>query len=94
MKRRDFIIRASLGSLVFPIISPRGEKVTQASPRHIEVEKPEGKVVIESNVNLIIKETEKSRVFNMVPGAEAIPIIAWFPQGKSGDVVLNIHVKD
>ena len=81
-------------AMVFPIISPRGEKVTQVSPRHIEVEKPEGKVVIESNVNLNIKETEKSRVFNMVPGAEAIPIIAWFPQGKSGDVVLSIHVKD
>jgi hypothetical protein len=49
----------------FPVISPTGEKVTQVSPTVIEVEKPGGKVVIKSSVNLTIKETVKSQVLKI-----------------------------
>lgn len=77
--------------LVLPLISPTGEKVKVISPNKIEVEKPEGTVVIESNVKLSIKETEKSRVFNMVPGAEAIPIKAYLTQEVS-ELVCTIRV--
>ena len=69
---------SSPSAFVLPLVSPTGEKVTQVSPTVIEVEKQEGKVVIESNVALMIKETGKDRVFNMVPGTEAIPILAYF----------------
>jgi hypothetical protein len=50
-------------------------------------------VVIESNVPLTIKETKKERVFNMVPGLEAIPIIATIPQKPGTPVVCTISVK-
>ncbi len=82
---------SSPSALVLPVISPTGEKVTQVSPTVIEVEKPEGKLVVESNVPLTIKDTEKDRVFNMVPGAEAIPILAYFTPEIS-EVICTIKV--
>lgn len=49
-------------------MSPSGEKVTQVSDRRIEIKKPGGTVVVESTVPLKIKQSEKGRIFNMVPG--------------------------
>jgi hypothetical protein len=60
--------------LVVPIVSPSHEKVTQVSPTRIEIDKKLGIVVIESNAPMRIKKTERSRVFNMVPGVEAVPV--------------------
>lgn len=62
-------------ALVVPIISPSGEEVRRISETRIEIEKPDGIVVIESNAAMTIKASEKGRVFNMVPGAEAVPIV-------------------
>ena len=67
-------------TLVIPIVSATGEKVVQLSENHIEIHKKEGVVVVEANVPLAIKKTKKERVFNMVPGVEAVPIIACFPE--------------
>ncbi|WP_066630693.1 hypothetical protein [Labilibacter marinus] len=78
-------------AMVLPLLSPSGEKLTQVSPQLIEVQKQEGKVVLESNVPLIIKKTDKGRVFNMVPGAEAVPIIAYFTKEVS-EVICTIRV--
>lgn len=61
-------------SLMLPLISPRNEKVTQVSDRSIEVHKEKAKVVITSNAPITITKTEKERVFNMVPGMQAIPV--------------------
>jgi hypothetical protein len=66
---------AKPATLVIPVLSPSGEKVTQVSETRIEIVKANGTVVIESNVSLSIKETDKGRVFNMVPGAEAVPVV-------------------
>ncbi|TWU28670.1 hypothetical protein [Bythopirellula polymerisocia] len=66
--------------LVVPIISPTGEKVRQVSENRVEIEKPGGTVVVEASVPLSIKESKKGRIFNMVPGAEAVPIIAHLPK--------------
>ncbi|GAB3663117.1 hypothetical protein GCM10028791_38470 [Echinicola sediminis] len=65
-------------SLVLPIVSPRGETVMKPSDKEISIRKPEGTVKICSNVTLKIKEMAKSRTFNMVPGVEAVPVIAHF----------------
>jgi hypothetical protein len=62
-------------SLIVPIISPSGEQVMQESADKICVAKPGGTVCVESNAPLSIMETEKGRVFNMVPGMEAVPVI-------------------
>jgi hypothetical protein len=67
---------SNLASLVVPIISPSGETVRQVSANRIEIDKPSGTVVVACNVPLTIRQTEKGRVFNMVPGMEAVPIFA------------------
>ena len=74
---------------VLPIVSPTGEKVTQISENEVTIEKPEGSVKISSNTALKIKETPKERLFNMVPGVEAVPIIAPL---KKEQVILTIEI--
>ncbi len=78
--------------VVIPIISPTGEKVRQISDTLIEIDKPGGTVVIESTSALVIKQTEKGRVFNMVPGAEAIPISAKLHQDADVQFSCTISV--
>ena len=80
-------------ALVLPIVSPSGEKVRQVSPQRIEIEKEGGRVVVVANVPLNIKETPRSRVFNMVPGAEAVPVVAEFPGTQSEEIVCKIRVE-
>ncbi|MCF7954362.1 MAG: hypothetical protein K9M75_01035 [Phycisphaerae bacterium] len=61
-------------SLVVPIISPSGEKVDRVSENRIEIQKPDGKVAVQSNCPLRIQDTGRDRIFNMVPGFEAVSI--------------------
>ncbi|NNJ85672.1 MAG: hypothetical protein HKP20_00745 [Akkermansiaceae bacterium] len=91
-KTSDGTISPSNVNLVLPVISPTGEKVHQVSNTRIEITKPEGTVVIESTVPLNIKNTKKGRAFNMVPGCEAVPIIASLPITASMKAVCTISV--
>ncbi len=68
-------VKEYTAALVLPIISPSGEEVRRVSETRIEIVKPQGTVVVESDAPMTIKATEKGRVFNMVPGAEAVPIV-------------------
>ncbi|MGB7329059.1 MAG: hypothetical protein WBD31_29530 [Rubripirellula sp.] len=79
-------------TLVVPIASPSGEEVRQVSDFRIEIDKPEGTVVVESNVPLKIREDANMRVFNMVPGMEAVPIIAEFPVADTTEISCEIFV--
>ncbi len=79
--------------LVLPLISPTGEAFTQTSPNSIEVEKPRAVVRVEANVPLQIKEMEKERIFNMVPGMEVLPIMMDLPEDPSEVLECNIRVK-
>lgn len=79
-------------TLVLPVVSPTGEKVTQVSETRIEIIKPEGTVVVESNAAMTIKQTPKGRVFNMVPGAEAVPIMVALPTDAGAEVKCTISV--
>lgn len=65
-------------ALVLPIISRTGEKITWISDHQIQIQKEECKIWIESNAPMIIKETKRDRIFNMVPGFEAVPLVAGF----------------
>ena len=78
-------------AFVLPIISSTGEKVTQPNPNEITIQKSEGLVRITASVALKIKETPKERIFNMVPGAEAVPILAYF-EHKSQELKIQIKV--
>jgi hypothetical protein len=91
-KCADGAISKAGASLVIPVISPSGEKVTQVSETRIEITKPAGKVILEANVPLSIKETKKDRIFNQVPGCEAVPIFVKLPftPGMEATVVISI----
>jgi hypothetical protein len=75
--------------LVLPLISPSGEPIIQNDPKKIEIIKPGGSLVLTSNVPLGIKDTEKSRIFNMVPGVEALPVRAR-PQKGVREIVCTV----
>ncbi|WP_337337023.1 hypothetical protein [Microbacterium marmarense] len=63
--------------LILPIVSRSDEIVRHVTPQRIEVTKPTGVLVIEATTSLRIAETgtESDRVFNLVPGFEALPIV-------------------
>ena len=69
-------------AFVLPVISPSGEEVARLSPREISIRKPGGRVLVRSSAPIAIKEMPRSRTFNMVPGLEAVPLIASFPEGE------------
>jgi hypothetical protein len=91
-KSSDGSICQAGAALVLPVISPSGEPVRQVSARRIEISKPAGTVVIEATVPLTIKPTEKGRVFNMVPGCEAVPIIVQLPKVEGMKAVCMVSV--
>jgi hypothetical protein len=68
-------------TLVLPLISPTGEKIVKISDTKIEIHKPVGIIVLESNAPIQIKDMEKERIFNQVPGMEVIPLLIKFPIG-------------
>jgi hypothetical protein len=79
-------------ALVLPVASVNSEKVVQPSANKIEIHKPGGTVVLESNVPLWIKPTEKGRVFNLVPGVEAVPVFAKFNTEEQKEISVIIRV--
>lgn len=79
-------------AFMIPLISPTGEEVSQEKPNEIAIQKPEGLVRITANVPLQIKDMPRSRTFNMVPGAEAVPILAFFTKDQP-QVDLRIEVE-
>jgi hypothetical protein len=89
---KDGAISKSPSALVVPIISPTGEEARQPRDNRIEVVKPGGTVVVESNVPLSIRESEKGRIFNMVPGMECVPIIAPLPREAGMKAACTITV--
>ncbi|MGB6221936.1 hypothetical protein [Haloferula sp.] len=93
-KRSEKAAGMSDASLVLPVISPSGEAVRQVSESRIEITKPGGTLVIEANVPLSIQKTKKGRSFNMVPGCEAVPIIAHMAKDSEMDTVCTLSVKN
>lgn len=68
---------------VLPVISPTGEKVAREDSGRYIIHKPGGKVVVGSNVPMALPEFDRERVFNHVPGFEAVPLVAnWNPESS------------
>lgn len=61
--------------LVLPLVSPSTDEVRRIDERTIHVVKPDGVVVIDADVPIQIAETKRERVFNMVPGVQALPLL-------------------
>jgi hypothetical protein len=77
--------------LVLPIACQSDEKVTQLDAKSIQIKKKNGTLLIKSNVPLEIMKTTKSRVFNLVPGIEAVPVSAHFGE-SAHEIICTISV--
>ena len=88
----DGAVSETATSLVLPIVSRSGEPVKQVSDKRIEIKRPGGTVVVESTVPLKIKGNANERIFNMVPGMEALPIIVQLPKtaGMKAECTLSV----
>jgi hypothetical protein len=73
---------------IVPLISLSTEKVSKISKRHWKIQKDNAVVVITASDDIIMLPTTGGRVFNFVPGLEAIPTAF-----KGNDVTLAITVK-
>ncbi|MDU0352605.1 hypothetical protein RS130_00575 [Paraglaciecola aquimarina] len=62
--------------LTLPIVATSNERVVQLSERKIAIIKDKCSILIEGNIPISRRETKQKRVFNMVPGVEAIIIDA------------------
>ncbi len=80
-------------NLILPIISPSGEIVTQDQSSRIQIQKPNGTVVVEAGSSLEIIQTAKGRGFNMVPGMEALPIRLKLSETPFDETVCSITVE-
>jgi hypothetical protein len=58
--------------LIVPVISPNNEVVIRESANKVQITKPKSKVNIETNSPLVIINSENERIFNFIPGMEAI----------------------
>jgi hypothetical protein len=78
--KNDFTIKVNHDSdkenikFIAPIISANNEELLHVSDKIIHIIKPKIKVKIETSRPIHIIETEKGRIFNFIPGMEAIPI--------------------
>lgn len=77
-------------TFILPIVSPTGEKVTQVSEHEVTIEKPDGTVKITSSAAIKIKDTPKGRLFNMVPGVEAVPLIMSFEDKNQVKITIEV----
>ena len=80
-------------TLVLPLISKNDEHIQRISENRIMVQKSGGKVIIEANVPMNLTLPGDQRIFNMVPGVEAAPVIAEFKQNKMDLIEIKIYVE-
>jgi hypothetical protein len=80
-------------SLALPMFSANNDRVRRESERCCSIEKPGGKVVVEADAPITISPTfSKGRVFNLVPGFEAIPFsVALGAQDTQAEVRLWVE---
>lgn len=76
-----------------PVISHNREEVARPSNRCIRVTKLAGRVEITSNKLLTIVGDKDNRIFNLVPGFEAIPITFQFQPDQKDPlkVIIKVH---
>ncbi len=77
-------------SFILPIISTSSEQALQVNEKEIRISKGKETLVIKANVPLKVKGNLQSRIFNMVPGVEALPIIASFNQTNRIEIEMSM----
>ncbi|RKR79946.1 hypothetical protein BDD43_0032 [Mucilaginibacter gracilis] len=72
---------------MLPVISASGEKLTRVSDRELRIEKAGAVLRLVANVPFDIEPSRNGRVFNFVPGLEAVPLSF---RGKKIEVLITI----
>jgi hypothetical protein len=80
---------ASGTRLVLPVVSAPGEKVTRGGDDTVFIRKPKGVVRIQADGKLSLPLGAKQRVFNLVPGCAAVPVVV----GLSREGMANCRIK-
>ena len=62
--------------LALPLVSPTTDEVKRVDDQTLHLLKPGGTVVVVADGLLGIDDTERERVFNLVPGVQALPLYA------------------
>jgi len=79
---------ASGAALLFPVISPASEKLTQDTKGEIVIHKPSSDINITTSQTAVWRGITEKRVFNFVPGFEAVPL--QIPLNKQGNGSIRI----
>jgi hypothetical protein len=80
-------------SFILPIISGNGETVLRLSDEKMIVRKSGGDVIIEANQKIDLLPTNHTgRIFNFVPGMEAIPMVVNISVNKQKQLTLDIRI--
>lgn len=79
-------------AFVLPVVSMNTEPIEHAKDGTIRIQKPDGDVTITANTTLAIAETPNRRVFNHVPGFEAIPIVAECDARETPEIQIRLMV--
>lgn len=78
--------------LVIPVIATSDEQLAQLSKGKFAIIKEKAAVIITSQQSIRQRKTAKSRVFNMVPGMEAVVFDLELPKSENQEVTCNISV--
>jgi len=78
-------------SLVVPVIAKSSEAATQTAPTRWTVAKPGGRLVVSAASPITRIATRRDRVFNLVPGFEALPLELTANGAKSVACVLRVE---
>jgi hypothetical protein len=78
---------------ILPVISRSSEAVSQPNPKTIRIQKPNGTLTIRTTAPEGFAPIPKERIFNLVPGFEAIPLIVPMQPGKQIQIQLEGELK-
>ena len=97
LTRGEFVISArpidtmdAAWSLVIPVIARSDETVTRSSPTLWNINKSAGQLIVKADSDLNRISTKRDRVFNLVPGFEALPLAIASAGGKAVECTLGV----
>lgn len=73
--------------IFFPLISESGEKLSLLSPKIAELKKKNCTVRITSDKPIKVLPTKSGRIFNFVPGFEAVPL---YIEGCNAEIKVEV----
>ena len=75
---------------ILPVICPQSEKVTRVDAKTVRLDKPAGPLMIRTDAAKGFLPMPDQRVFNLVPGFEALPLAVELPAGKTVKIEIRV----